>query len=140
MNIPQMIFEKLDREFHFTLDAAADASNAKVPLFFSKGYSALNHDWSNHTAWLNPPGDQDPETWALKAMDAAEKGATVVMVARPRVNKHWFHECLRQGEVRFIECLEDDAFYCIECGQLIEFCIVIFRPRKGEKDGNAATP
>ena len=32
---PQDLFDELDREFHFTLDACATESNAKVARFFS---------------------------------------------------------------------------------------------------------
>ena len=57
-----MIFELLAKEFQFTLDAAADISNAKCDLFFTREKNALKQDWGQHTVWLNC---RDPSYWAL---------------------------------------------------------------------------
>jgi phage N-6-adenine-methyltransferase len=119
-----MIFELLAKEFQFTLDAAADASNAKCDTFFAKEQNALTKDWGRHTVWLNPPGNEPVEPWIAKAIDAVRHGATVVMLARPGLNTRWFAECISFWEVKFIEATE---FKCAECGQHLEFCVVIFR-------------
>lgn len=42
---PQWIFDELDREFHFTLDAAADAQNAKCARFWDEETDALAQEW-----------------------------------------------------------------------------------------------
>jgi len=117
------LFKTFDDEFHFTLDAAADASNAKCKSYFTKEDNALEMEWGRGPIWCNPPGNEDPEPWVRKAINAAEKGATVVMLLRPGLNKTWFHLCLRHGQVRFIG---GNDFACAECGQHIEFCAVIF--------------
>lgn len=42
---PQELFDHLDLEFHFTLDACASAENRKCERFFSKENDALKADW-----------------------------------------------------------------------------------------------
>ena len=42
---PQELFDKLNDEFHFTLDVAANADNAKCKQYFDKNKNGLNWDW-----------------------------------------------------------------------------------------------
>lgn len=51
---PQAFFDDLDKEFHFTLDAAASAGNAKCERYFTEQDNALNKEWSEST-YCNPP-------------------------------------------------------------------------------------
>lgn len=128
------ISEQLATEFKFTLDAAADAGNTRAPLFFTKEDDAIVQDWGKHVVWLNPPGLDAPVKWVEKSIKAAMNGATVVMLVRPGLNTGWFRLCLQYGELRFITSQE---FVCAECGQHLEFCVVIFRPYllKGDTNG-----
>ena len=38
---PQALFDELDREFHFTLDAAASPTNAKCVKYYTKENNGL---------------------------------------------------------------------------------------------------
>lgn len=42
---PQDLFNQLDREFHFTLDACATPENAKVQKFFTAEDDGLMQSW-----------------------------------------------------------------------------------------------
>lgn len=42
---PQSLFDELDREFHFTLDAAATPDNAKCARFYTPQDDALKQSW-----------------------------------------------------------------------------------------------
>ena len=42
---PQDFFDKLDAEFHFTLDAAATPENAKCEQFYTKVENSLEKKW-----------------------------------------------------------------------------------------------
>lgn len=42
---PEDIFQELDREFHFTLDPCADASNHKCEKYFDKSIDGLSQNW-----------------------------------------------------------------------------------------------
>lgn len=42
---PQYVFDMLNEEFHFTLDAAATAENAKCERFYTKEQDGLKMPW-----------------------------------------------------------------------------------------------
>ena len=42
---PQDFFDKLNDEFHFTLDAAASPDNAKCPVYFTEEQDGLAQSW-----------------------------------------------------------------------------------------------
>lgn len=42
---PQWLFDKLDAEFHFTLDPCADETNHKCERYFTKGQDGLSKNW-----------------------------------------------------------------------------------------------
>lgn len=42
---PQDFFDRLDKEFHFTLDPCADEQNHKCEKFYTKEQDGLSHDW-----------------------------------------------------------------------------------------------
>jgi phage N-6-adenine-methyltransferase len=102
---PKKTFDKLNREFGFTLDAAASAENAKCTKFYDVKTNGLAQDWSKDVVWLNPPyGAKVMPMWAEKARTEARKGATVVMLAQAYTHRLWFVECIQGAhEVRFFQ-------------------------------------
>lgn len=42
---PQELFDKLHEEFHFTLDAAANDHNHKLPRYYTEQTDGLKQDW-----------------------------------------------------------------------------------------------
>ena len=127
---PDALFNPINAEFRFTLDAAADAANARAPLFFCAADDGLRQDWGANVVWLNPPyGERTGRLskWVEKAADAAAKGATVVMLIPARTNTNWFHDiCLKRGEVRFIR--GRPKFGGADHGLPQPLCLVVFRP------------
>jgi len=104
---PRSIFDPLNDEFGFTLDAAASSDNALADKYFDEADDGLSQSWQGETVWCNPPyGDQSGslKDWVKKSYDESLLGATVVMLIPARTNTNWFHEyCLEHGEVRFIK-------------------------------------
>ena len=43
---PQGFFDELNREFHFTLDAAATAKSAKCPMYYTPETDGLKSPWN----------------------------------------------------------------------------------------------
>lgn len=129
---PDDLFNPINAEFNFTLDAAADAANARAPKFFTAESDGLAQDWGDHTVWLNPPyGERSGRIsdWIKKAFLASCDGATVVMLIPARTNTNWFHDyCLKYGEVRFIR--GRPKFGNATHGLPQPLCLVIFRPEK----------
>ena len=105
---PAWLFERLDAEFRFTLDAAASADNAKCARFLGPGSNiaadALGAAWAEETVWLNPPYGRGLGAWMEKAARSRAAGATVVCLLPARTDTAWFHgQVLAQAqEVRFI--------------------------------------
>lgn len=106
---PQYIFDWLNSEFHFDLDAAANELNHKCNKYFStdmedypEGAFAFNWHTFGKTIWLNPPYS-DPYPWVKKAYEEGQKGATVVCLLPADTSTKWFHEyVLNKSEVRFV--------------------------------------
>jgi site-specific DNA-methyltransferase (adenine-specific) len=100
---PVAIFEELDEEFHFTLDAAADRTNAKCAHFFTKDDDGLRQPWSG-TVWCNPPYSQ-LKSWVAKAWRERKSGVTSVLLIPARTDTIAFHEYIWQQpgvEIRFL--------------------------------------
>nr|DAF50267.1 MAG TPA: DNA N-6-adenine-methyltransferase [Siphoviridae sp. ctBCr48] len=102
---PQDFFDKLNDEFHFTLDAAASPDNAKCPVYFTEEQDGLAQNWEGHTVWCNPPYCRKTGAWVKKAYEEHQRtGCTVVMLLPSRTDVRWFHDyILGKAEIRFIK-------------------------------------
>ena len=81
---PQDLFDKLNNEFHFTLDVCATPENAKCDSFCTKEQDGLSQPWEG-VVWCNPPYGRQIGEWVRRAFLASVSGSTVVMLlpARP---------------------------------------------------------
>ncbi len=97
---PQDFFNKLNEEFHFTLDACATEENAKCQRFFTEDQDGLKQEWSG-CVWCNPPYSKgEIIKWVKKAI---ESDCTVVMLLPASTNTGWFHDyVLGKAEIRFV--------------------------------------
>ena len=101
---PQDLFDQLNEEFNFTLDAAASPGNAKCSKYYTEEENALVQDWGQHTAWLNPPYGREVGRWTEKSYKESLKGATVVMLLPARTDTRYFHSwVIGKAEIRFIK-------------------------------------
>ena len=97
----QAFFDQVNREFGFTVDVAANASNAKCDRFYDIESDGLMQDWDGETVWCNPPYGDRIKDWMYKA---ATSEATTVLLVPARTDVKWFHEIvLPRAEVRFIK-------------------------------------
>lgn len=101
---PQDFFDKLNEEFHFTLDPCADNENHKCDLFFTREQNGLNQDWGGHTVFCNPPYGREIADWVKYAYEQSQKpDTTVVMLIPARTDTRYFHEYIyNKAEIRFI--------------------------------------
>ena len=102
---PQDFFDKLNEEFHFTLDAASSPDNAKCTNYFTEEQDGLAQSWGGHTVWCNPPYCRKTGLWVKKAYEEHQRtGCTVVMLLPSRTDVRWFHDyILGKAEIRFIK-------------------------------------
>lgn len=91
---PDELFQELDNEFHFTLDACAQPFSAKCKKFFTPKDDGLAQNWKGHTVWCFPPsGVCQLRDWVRKAAHEAKKAnTTVVMLLPVSTDARWFHE------------------------------------------------
>lgn len=52
---PQDLFDSLNSEFHFTLDAAASDSNHKLPHYYTEKEDGLAQDWGGNGSFAILP-------------------------------------------------------------------------------------
>lgn len=100
---PDWLFEKLNEEFAFTLDVAANEENAKCAKFIEAEDDGLLQRWDG-VVWCNPPYGRHIGVWVHKAYLETGNGVTTVMLLPARTDTKWFHSfILNNAEVRFIK-------------------------------------
>src|SRR5579884_1599526 len=101
---PRDLFQKLNREFRFTLDRCATALNAKCRRFFTKQQNRLIQSWRGQRVFMNPPYGKETRFWMEKARKEAAQGARVVCLVPARTNTRW-HESVEgsASEARFVK-------------------------------------
>lgn len=102
---PQDFFDKLNEEFHFTLDACADESNHKCDRYYTELQDGLKQDWSNEVVFCNPPYGRRIGRWVQKCFEEVYCGncKCVVMLLFARTDTKWFHQFIyNKAEIRFI--------------------------------------
>lgn len=101
---PPAVFLALDREFGFTLDAAADDRNALCPDYFTAERSGFDHDWSGRV-FCNPPyGGREIPKWHDRAFEQTRENAELAVLLVPaNVDTKAFQMALgRAAEIRLV--------------------------------------
>jgi phage N-6-adenine-methyltransferase len=100
---PQILFDLLDAEFCFTLDATATPENAKVETFYTREDDALGQPWTG-VVWCNPPYGRLIGAFVAKGhMESTKRRSVVVMLVPARTDTFWWHEhVMKAAEIRFI--------------------------------------
>ena len=103
---PISLFEELNSEFDFTLDACADTTNYKVKKYFNKKQNGLHQSWQNNVVWVNPPYGTGISAWIEKAYNECSDECTVVMLLPARTDTKWFHTFIYTNpdcEIKFLK-------------------------------------
>lgn len=102
---PTDLFDELDAEFHFTLDAASSETNHKCQKYYTVEDSAFDHEWTGETVFCNPPYGRAIADWVSKcSMESSRERTTVVMLIPARTDTRWFHRyILNHAEIRFLK-------------------------------------
>ena len=126
---PWALFNEVDREFGFTLDAAASEHNAKCKTYLTEADDALSHPWhkiaGDGAIWLNPPYGRDIGKWIEKAYLESQFGSTVVCLTFCRTDTKWWHRwAMRAAEVRIIP--GRITFQGASAGAPAPSCLIVF--------------
>lgn len=100
---PQALFDSLDAEFHFDLDACASEDNHKCERWFSKEEDGLKQNWGGCHVFCNPPYSKISK-WVEKAYRETRQDGTVVVLLIPaRTDTRYFHNYIyHRSEIRFV--------------------------------------
>jgi len=87
---PQTFFDELDKEFNFTLDAAATEENSKCRLYL---WDAFKGDWKG-SVFCNPPyGKMTGKFIERGYSEFIKKNCSLLVFLVPaRTDTKWFHE------------------------------------------------
>lgn len=102
---PQDLYDKLNAEFHFTCDVAADYQNHKHENYYTAEMDGIIQPWEG-VCWCNPPYGRNVGRWVEKAYCEAQRGVKTVMLLPARTDTRWFHEWIyrQQGvDTRFLK-------------------------------------
>jgi len=105
---PQWLFDQLDSEFHFDIDACATKENTKCKNFYESCLTLPHWDHGD-IFFMNPPYS-NPKPFLLKAWEESRKGATVVCIVKCDTSTSWWgifwdyeKHCPKPGiEIRFL--------------------------------------
>lgn len=108
---PQALFDELNAQFGFVLDAAASSKNYKCANWFGLDHpqiecrNGLKADWGQYggAIYLNPPYGKGLNAWVHKAY-LESQNQIVVMLLPARTDTQWFHAWVYPHcEIRFIK-------------------------------------
>jgi len=100
---PRGVFNKLNKEFNFTLDPCASSENTKCARYFTEKEDGLKQSWAGEIVFMNPPYGRSIGKWIQKAYNESLKGAVVVCLIPARTDTGWWHKyCMKAWEIRFI--------------------------------------
>ena len=102
---PKKLFDLLNREFGFTVDAAADSLSTKCTKFWSKIDDGLKQNWKNERVFVNPPySKRQIVQWVMKAFAERNYAEVIVMLIPVRTDRKYFHDYIADhAEIRFIK-------------------------------------
>lgn len=126
---PQELFNSLNSEFHFTLDAAANQYNHKCSKYYTAEDNGLLQDWSSETVFINPPYGNEIKAWVRKAYYQNHiHNNLIVMLLPARTDTQWFHTYINNhAEIRFLK--GRIKFVGAKHPAPFPSMVVIFRPR-----------
>lgn len=85
---PQYLFDYFNRKYHFEVDLAASADNAKCPYYYSVEDDSLKQDWNGWVGWCNPEYN-NIEPFLKKAV---ESDGVFAFLLPARTCRNWFHD------------------------------------------------
>ena len=98
---PKALYQALDAEFQFAVDACVDKHNAKHRHFL-RGDEGLSVGWPS-PAFVNPPYGRVIGRWVKRAYEQAQAGITVVALIPSRTDTSWWQDyVMKADEIRFV--------------------------------------
>jgi len=102
---PIEFYNKLNKEFNFTLDPSATKENTKCNKFYTILENGLSQNWQGETVFCNPPYGRVLKEWVKKCYEESLKPNTkVVMLIPARTDTIYFHKYIYNiATIRFLK-------------------------------------
>lgn len=139
---PDWLYNLLDEEFLFELDAAASAKNTKACGFYDKDDNALDQPWYEDygedgcvkSVFLNPPHSLIKQ-FMKKAYEESLKGAVVVCLIPCRTDTRYWHDfVMKAHEIRLV--MGRLKFGDSKNSAPFPSCVVVFDHNKYDKNND----
>jgi len=91
---PRDLFDKLNRRFLFTADAAATSENALCCVYYTDGLSV---SWEGERVYCNPPYSQI-KAWAAKFIEESKRADCIVALVPARTDTKWFQSLMASAD------------------------------------------
>jgi phage N-6-adenine-methyltransferase len=96
---PQDFYDKLDKQFNFTLDPCATSKSAKCKKYYTEEEDGVAQDWNGQTVFVNPPYGRGIGAWLKKGYEESKKHNTVVVMLIPsRTDTKWWHDYVMKAK------------------------------------------
>ena len=101
---PKVFFDKLNDEFHFTLDPCCTTLTAKCKKYYTASEDGLIQDWNSNVVFMNPPYGGHTGDWIKKAYEESKKGAVVVCLIVSSTDRSYWHDYIfpYAAQIRFL--------------------------------------
>ena len=137
---PKTIWEKLSKEFNFTVDACASDKNHLLPKYWTKETDALKQNWNNEIIYCHPMYDINIPKFIKKAINSK---CLSVFLLPASTNSGYFHNYLYKKsnvEIRFLPRSISGVGYKMfsddneepKCGYLRPLMVVVIDNRENK--------
>lgn len=103
---PQDFFDRLNEQYHFNWDLAANGDNQKCNNYFDKQQNSLAKNWGglDGNLFLNPPYGRELKLWVKKASETQLKhNQYLVMLIPARTDTSYWHDYIfNHAEIKFL--------------------------------------
>ena len=100
---PKELFEKLNDEFNFTLDATASQKNAKCQRYYDEEMNCLVQHPTNESIFMNPPYSRQIKLFVKWIFENYKNNKVIVLVIPARTDTEYFHKYIYGiAELRFV--------------------------------------
>lgn len=101
---PLWLYDSLDAEFHFTVDAAASHDLHKHERYWTREEDGLKQSWKGERVFVNPPFFANPlAAFARKAfMESRDINTMVAMVVPVKSDQGWWCDYALRAQRRFL--------------------------------------
>jgi phage N-6-adenine-methyltransferase len=126
---PPEIFNKLNDEFHFDFDAAADETNHLCAKWGSD--SLRISEWDGSRVFCNPPYGRQLAPFVWKCLEQSWRGRIVVALIPMRTRAEWWHSAVI-GEAVEVRCVRKRPHFIHPNGGIpkytmsVDSCIVVW--------------